>query len=131
MRLAWIAAAVALGACGSDELPCVDVDLTCQPLYEPTFDQVFANTLAPKCGTAGSACHSRDGHKAGLVLDDIDLAYQLLVDGGRVEPGAPSCSTLVARVYAASSKQRMPPGRTLADAERCALLQWVAAGAPR
>jgi len=139
MRIAWIAVVVALAwlgvlgaaGCGGDELTCVEVDLTCQPLYPPTFDQVYANTLRAKCGTDGSTCHSRDGRKAGLVLDDPDEAYRRLVDGGRVVPGEPSCSILIERVYAAASSLRMPPGRTLADAERCALLQWVAAGAPR
>ena len=133
MRSALVLLAAALAApsaaCG-DELSCIDVDLTCRPLYPPTFDQVFANTLLPKCGTSGSTCHAREGHKAGLILDDRDTAYRLLVEGGRVDPGAPSCSVLIERVYAASSSLRMPPGKTLADAERCALVQWVAAGAP-
>lgn len=121
-------ALAATAGCGGDELACVEVDLACQPLYPPTFDNVFASTLAPKCGVEGGACHSATGRKAGLVLDDRDEAYRLLVDGGRVIPGEPSCSILVERVYAPASL-RMPPGRTLADAERCALVQWVAAGA--
>jgi hypothetical protein len=127
-----VAVALAVGAasCGGDELVCIDVDLTCQPLYPPTFDQIFTRTLAPRCGVEGGACHSREGRKAGLVLDDRDQAYRLLVDGRRVMPGEPSCSILIERIYAAPSSLRMPPGRTLADAERCALLQWVQAGAP-
>jgi hypothetical protein len=124
-------AATVLGLTGcGDELTCVTPDLACQPLYEPTFDNVFATTLQQKCGTAGGSCHSRDGHKAGLILDDKATAYRALVEGGRVEPGAPSCSVLIERVYAGPSSLRMPPGKTLADAERCALLQWVVAGAP-
>jgi hypothetical protein len=127
--LALLVATTTLG-CGGDELSCVEVDLACQPLYPPVFEQVFSQTLQPKCGVAGGACHSRDGRKAGLVLDDRDEAYQRLVEDGRVDPGAPSCSLLIERVYAPASL-RMPPGRTLADAERCALVQWVASGAPR
>jgi hypothetical protein len=127
--LALLVATTTLG-CGGDELSCVEVDLACQPLYPPVFEQVFTQTLQPKCGVAGGACHSRDGRKAGLVLDDRDEAYQRLVEEGRVDPGAPSCSLLIERVYAPASL-RMPPGRTLADAERCALVQWVASGAPR
>jgi hypothetical protein len=127
--LALLVATTALG-CGGDELSCVEVDLACQPLYPPVFEQVFTQTLQPKCGVAGGACHSRDGQKAGLVLDDRDEAYRRLVEGGRVVPGEPSCSILVERVYAPASL-RMPPGRTLADAERCALVQWVASGAAR
>jgi hypothetical protein len=132
MRAAVIAILLAtLFGCGGPELACIEVDLACQPLYEPTFDNVFASTLLPKCGTEGSTCHSAAGRKAGLILDDPDDAYRRLIEGGRVIPGEPSCSILLERVYAAASSLRMPPGRTLGDAERCALLQWVAAGAPR
>jgi len=126
-----VAALAALPGCPDDELTCVDVDLTCQPLYPPTFDNVFANTFMPKCGTPGSTCHSAEGHRAGLILDDRDEAYRLLLMNDRVIPGEPSCSILIERIHAASPRLQMPPGRRLSEPERCALLQWVAAGAPR
>jgi len=138
MRRSWPAtAALALlatvAACGDDDaLTCVEVDLTCQPLYEPTFDNVFANTLAVKCGTGGSTCHSSEGHQAGLILDDKEQAHMLLLEHDRVIPGMPSCSLLIERVYARSSEMRMPPGPSaLSDPERCALAQWIANGAMR
>jgi len=128
---ALVGAGVAvIAGCPGDELTCVDADLGCQPLYPPTFENVFTNTFLPKCGTPGSSCHSAAGHRAGLVLDNRDEAYRLLLMNDRVIPGEPSCSVLIERVYA-PFELRMPPGRTLSDAERCALVQWVAAGAPR
>src|SRR5690606_32299003 len=77
------AAAAALGAClgaCSDDAACVAIDTACVPLYEPTFDNVFAITLRPSCGVAGSQCHAREGAQAGLVFDDIDEAYSLLTE---------------------------------------------------
>jgi cytochrome c len=132
--LLGLAAAVFIAGCGGEE--CITVEVTCDPLYEPSFANVFANTLSPKCGTDGSTCHSSEGHKNGLILDQIDTAYAELLgmagdgDTPRVDPGNPECSEMIRRIHATSG-DLMPPRARLSDAERCALVQWVANGAPR
>ncbi len=137
VRLAALAALTTLGAsastaCGEDELVCVDVDPACSPLYAPTWDNVYANTILPKCGTGGGACHEGASARGGLRLDDPVIAHQQLTDpaAGYVIVGDVSCSELIQRVNTASSSLLMPRGARLAASERCALAQWVLAGAP-
>jgi hypothetical protein len=129
-RLPWIAGlALAAGCPAGDE--CALVEATCTPAYEPTFANVFDRTLVTSCGVEGSSCHSIDGRKAGLVFDEIDEAYDLLLDG-RVEPGDAGCSEVVRRIESTSSGFKMPPGsRRLSEGEKCAIEQWIAAGAAR
>lgn len=119
-------------ACGSpqDPLECATVETSCAPLYPPTFDNVYATTLAAKCGSDGVACHSNAGMKGGMSFADRDTAYASLLAVGedRVIPGDPACSEMIIRVFATGSVQ-MPPGVDLSAEERCALVQWVAAGA--
>jgi hypothetical protein len=123
--------AATLAACGEDPLVCVELDPTCAPLYPPTWDNVFDNTVHPKCGTGGSGCHEGVGARAGLRLDDRDLAYvNLTTRKDYVLVDDPGCSQLLERVYTTSSSLRMPRGSRLSDAERCALSRWVLAGAP-
>lgn len=128
--LAVIAAAASAGCGGGGEGSCVEVDLSCQPLYEPTFDQIHQRTLVPKCALSGTACHSAEGAKNGLSLEDPDTAYELLLRS-RTTPGDPSCSLLVRRIESGDSDFQMPPGSPLGAAERCAIVQWVEAGAER
>jgi hypothetical protein len=131
-----LAAVALLGAtapgCGHD---CVEVDLACNPLYEPTFENVFERTLVPKCGTEGDTCHSIDGRMNGLVFAEIDEAYEELLgltgDGARLIPGDPSCSEMIMRVSADDADYLMPPGEPMSPQERCALILWVANGAER
>lgn len=123
-------------ACADDDvLECVEVSAECAPLYTPEFDEIFTRTLQPKCALEGGSCHSIDGARAGLVFEDADTAYDLLlgnVDGrARVVPGDISCSILIARVSTAKPGLLMPPRNRLSDAERCVLIQWVANGAQR
>lgn len=122
-----------LAACpGPDQLECIEVDPSCAPLYAPTWDNVFSNTLHPKCGTGGGACHEGASARGGLRLDDYDFAYRSLTAPGKnyVMVNDVPCSELVQRIYTSSSSLRMPRGSTLSDSERCALAQWVLAGAP-
>lgn len=111
-----------------------NLDLSCAPLYPPDFDHVYTNTLHPTCAQAGGSCHSAAGAKRGLVFEDPDQSYALLLgtaDGRvRVDPSNPACSILVERVMN-DGRYVMPPGNPLPDAERCAIVQWVAAGAQR
>lgn len=128
--MGWLALLVA--GCGGG-WNCVEVDDTCAPLYEPTFDNVYTNTLQPTCGVAGGGCHSSEGAQAGLVFDDPDDAYEALTAGDSpiVTPGDPSCSLLIIRLEQSDPDDAMPPGSPLDAAERCAVAQWVAAGASR
>ncbi|HEU0031293.1 MAG TPA: c-type cytochrome domain-containing protein [Kofleriaceae bacterium] len=126
-----IAALAALAGCpgGNDPPACVDVDLTCQPLYVPTFDNVYNNTLVDGCGSQRSACHSAAGHKGGMSFEDPTTAYNAL-RAGRIEPGNAACSEMIVRVTSTGTDYQMPPGSPLSAAEQCALIQWVQSGAP-
>ena len=117
-----------LAACG--EVPCVELDAACAPLYEPTWENVHGNTVGPSCGQ-GVGCHSAEGAQSGLVFEDIDGAYEAMVGGGLVIPGEPACSEAMFRVTTREAGEAMPPGRPLSDAEACAIQQWIAAGAER
>ncbi len=133
LRLAAATAVAAtLAGCGGDTLTCVEVDLACAPAYEPTFDNVFDQTLLPSCGLT-NVCHAGANPKGGLDLSDREIAYQQLVEGGEdlVIPGEPSCSVMIERVFTTSSRLRMPRGSTLPDAHKCALALWVGNGALR
>lgn len=122
-------------SCGAEPSTCVEaLDLSCKPLYAPTFDQVYAHTLAATCAQSGASCHAAAGAQGGLVLDDPDVAYARLTEGGAdalVLPGDAACSPLVARIEATDAARVMPPGSPLAAAERCAVEQWIQDGAKR
>lgn len=121
--------AVAGAACGEEAPPaCIAVDTSCAPLYPPTFENVYANTLRVTCGSERSACHSRTG-EGNMSLAEPSIAHQALL-AGRVAPGDPACSELIVRTSSPGADYQMPPGQPLSEAERCALIQWVAAGAP-
>jgi len=123
----------ALAGCPGDDPPaCIEVDLSCQPLYTPTFDNVYANTLVTSCGSQRSSCHSAVGHKGDMSFETEDKAYEALLDPARdrVVPGDPGCSEMVVRTSSPGESYQMPPGSPLAENERCALIQWVNAGAP-
>jgi hypothetical protein len=128
LTLAALVGAVVSAGC-EDE--CVTVSTACDPLYAPTFDEVHARTLVTSCATAGAACHGAEGGRGGLVLSDREGAYGALVEAGRVVSGDPGCSELVARLVSTDPDVQMPPGAPLSDAERCAIVQWIADGAAR
>lgn len=126
----WLVAlSAALAGCPEDDPPaCVTVETSCTPLYAPTFANVFDSTLKNGCGSTLGACHSAGG--AGkMSLADPQAAYASLL-AGRVIPGDPGCSEMIVRTSASGTSYRMPPGIDLGAAERCSLIQWVAAGAP-
>jgi len=118
-----------VAACGND-VECIEVETNCERLYEPTFDNVFTQTLEAKCGIAGP-CHNAQAARGGVVYVDADEAYELLVDDGRVVPGDPGCSLLVQRVESTRGTFVMPPGNMLSEQERCSIRQWVENGAQR
>jgi len=121
-----VAALVALAACAGGP-PCVEVTADCDPLYEPTFDEIHARTLLPTCAVGG--CHSGSSPTGGLDYTDPDHAWEVLqpyVDGEDL-----GCTTLIRYLHAADPADGMPPGAPLDESERCVLRQWVHAGAPR
>ncbi len=138
----WTTAALAaaLIACSSSSPgpTCVeDLDLGCRPLFDPpTFQDIYDNTLHPTCASGRGTCHSADGAMGGLVFEDPDTAYDLLLGGStaraRVVPGDPACSLIVERLDASDDAFRMPPGSDpLPGAEICTVVQWIAQGANR
>ena len=131
-----------LVACSDPPLDCVqnlDPD-HCTALYPPTFDNVYSDTLVPKCSTGGGSCHTPEGHQAGLSFDENkpDDAYNLLLmasttfpDRFRVIPGDPSCSEMIERIYSTAKRWHMPRGSELAPEETCSIVKWIDEGAHR
>jgi hypothetical protein len=122
---------LALAGCPTDPPPpCVTVDTACAPLYTPTFDNLYNRTLRDTCGSQNSSCHSAVGMQGGMSFQDAKHAFDALL-AGRVKPGDPGCSKLIVRTDSPGASYQMPPGDPLSEAERCVLIQWVAAGAMR
>jgi hypothetical protein len=127
---------LALAACPSDngEEPVVCLEAgslgSCTPAYEPTYDNLYANTFQPTCAKSGFSCHSPEGHQGGLNFFDKEAVYTQLLNRP-VKPGNPECSNLVQRVISTDGFQRMPPGKSIAEGEQCAIIEWVRAGAKR
>jgi hypothetical protein len=121
-------------ACTNTNPPmCITVDTACQPLYPPTFDNVYANTLQGKCGSTSGSCHSATGHMGGMSFETEATAYAALTDAmrPRVVAGDPGCSLMIVRTDSIGAPYQMPPGDPLSNEhERCSLIQWVANGAP-
>lgn len=139
----WVALGVVLalapgcepgGGDEGDAPACIELDeMECTPLYEPTYANVFAQTILPRCGVSGSACHGQAnaaGADGGLVISDAAATHAALLDGGFVEASDPACSEVVVRTEIDDDALRMPPGATpLPDGERCAMQQWIREGA--
>lgn len=68
--------------------------------------------------------------QADVVINfaDPEAAYSALV-AHDVLPGKPQCSELVHAIMSTDGRTRMPPGASLPAGERCAIAQWIAAGA--
>jgi hypothetical protein len=128
--------AALLVGCKGNEASCVTgISTECAPLYAPTFDQIYARTLAPTCAQPGMDCHGSAGVQGGLFFTTPDSAYSLLLghaDGhARVIPNDPACSILVERIEASDASRLMPPGAPLSPAEQCSIIQWISQGAQR
>lgn len=123
-----------LAGCPADPPPpCITVDTTCAPGYQPTFTNIYNNTLENGCGARRAQCHSASGRAGDLSFEDPDVAYTELLDPahGRVKPGDPACSEMIVRTHSPGEDYQMPPGDPLSDPAQCALLQWVLQGAER
>lgn len=139
MRTLLFALAVfATGACGpEDPAECLLASTTeCAVGFPPTYTNIFQQSLRSTCGGPGVSCHGVAGAKAGLVFADEQESYdQLLGISGnrpRVIPGDPDASLLVQRIECASPQPRMPLNSDpLPATVRCAIVKWIADGAPR
>ena len=120
---------------GGEPPACIELDemTSCTPLYDPTYANVFAQTIQPRCGVSGSACHATAdamGAAGGFVVGDAASTHAALLDGGFVVPSDPSCSEVVVRAEIDDDVLRMPPGSSaLPEGERCAVAQWIREGA--
>jgi hypothetical protein len=129
MRRAILVLAILAGCAGGGDGECIpDLPEACTPQYDPTFDEVWQNTLEPTCAVSG--CHGGGSASGGLAMPDIDATHGTLIDAVYVIPGDASCSHLVDHLEPAGLGD-MPPGVTLDEAERCAIRQWIDAGAAR
>ena len=126
-----------LCACTSSPNECTpEPQADCAPNINTDFASLHKNIFSPRCATAGNNCHSSEGKQGNLQLSDPDAAYNALLgmDGthARVLPGDPSCSMLMQRLDSDDPNVRMPKGENkLADGSRCAVRQWIQAGAVR
>jgi hypothetical protein len=105
---------------------------TCTPQYAPTYDNVFANTLAKHCGIGG--CHAGPNPQGGLELDQKDAARANLLAADaagdkRVIPGDTKCGKAIVRLETVGASYSMPPTGHLDNAELCSIAQWIAQGA--
>lgn len=135
--LGAILAACSGGEDGPAGSACVQVSSDCKPLYDPPiYSTLFEKTFRPTCASGVGTCHTGDAAKGGLVFENADTAYSMLLgtQGGRARVIAnnPSCSLLVEKLESTDPNFRMPPGSTaLSPAERCAIELWIANGAKR
>ena len=129
LRVAVLPLGLALAGCPATLEP-ADVDPDCTPQYEPTFANVYANTLEPQCSPFG--CHREPTPSGNMDLGTIDVAYAELLEEGedRVLPGDPEHSEMVMRIFTRESEFKMPPGPTpMPEEEQCAVALWVLMGA--
>ena len=134
MRGLWVVVAALAAACSSPMESngvgeCVDAPNACTPQYEPTFENIHSRTLLQSCAVSGGACHATPTASGGFSMTGADEAYDELTT--RVDTDDPGCGTLSQRLYADDPAVQMPPGMTLSDGERCAIVQWIQDGAPR
>lgn len=132
----WMLLLVLAGCPETPPPACITVDTSCAPGYQPTFHNVYANTLVPDCSMT-SACHSAAGHQADLSFGgDEASAYAALMANSSIDPsrarvvaGNAACSLTIVRTDSPGTDYQMPKGTALSKEESCALIQWVQAGA--
>ncbi|HVW23929.1 MAG TPA: hypothetical protein VHC69_01070 [Polyangiaceae bacterium] len=134
--LVGVVAAACSGGNGDDEPACLPqpASTNCTPLYEPTFDNVWLNTLKPTCAAAG--CHSGSMPTGDMALDVEDDAYTNLLTKSttsepRVTPGDVKCGKVIVRLHTKDQPYSMPRGQMLDDDTLCSITQWIANGAKR
>ncbi len=139
MTRAWmLLMSCCLFACGGEEpgecLLALSTD--CEARFAPTYTNIFQQSLRASCGGPGVSCHGDAGRQAGLAFVSEQESYDLLLgnlgDRPRVIAGDPDASLLLQRLECSAPQRRMPlNSEPLPATVRCAIVQWVAAGAPR
>ena len=126
------------GETGSAQVPaCVEYELEgCAPLYPPSYDQVWNQTLSNGCAEFGTACHASEdaaGALEGMTFVDPQQSWDhmLMASEPLVVPGDPLCSELFVRLVSEAPAVRMPPGSGagLAEGALCSIGTWIAEGA--
>lgn len=126
--IAAIAALLVAGGCGEDDRPA-------------TWSYIHAAVIVPNCTT--SSCHNSYVAPAGVVLQDREGAYTILVGttcepdqpgeapatGNLVVPGSPESSRLMHLLIGDNVRRAMPPDRPLPDADIDLIEQWIIDGA--
>ncbi len=113
---------------------CVEVTVEpCDELYPPTWENVYTNTLIPKCAAGSGACHTSSdatGAGGGLFFDTPAASHARLLAGEWVVAQDAVCSPVVVRIETDDENLRMPPGQEPLDPrERCSIRHWIAEGA--
>lgn len=134
----WIGVCACLIGCGPAEPDecLLDVSTDCDVRFPPTYANIYRESFRATCGGPGTSCHGPDGAMAGLIFASEQQSYDLLlgnVDGrARVVPFDPNGSLLLQRLECSSPQPRMPLNSDpLPATVRCAIAQWIEAGAPR
>ena len=116
-----------LVACGPAPAPiCAETLPDCSGTTAPDFTTLRETVLEPSC-VVMTACHSSLEHQGDLILDDAAIAYDQI--SRFVTPGDARCSVVGERITTPITSRRMPPAGGLSDANRCAILAWIDAGA--
>ena len=147
MRFVFFLALTCCAACsnspasgGDAGVACVTgLSPTCKPLYDPPIYQtIFDKTFHPTCATGSGSCHTSDFAAGGLVFENADDAYSMLMQQSkmygeaRVVPGDAGCSLIVEKIESSDPSFRMPRGTIpLSAPEKCAIELWIANGAKR
>ncbi|MBS1715385.1 MAG: DUF1553 domain-containing protein [Armatimonadetes bacterium] len=122
---------VAVACLGAGVLAGVPGKTTVQAKKTIDFNRDVRPILADKC----FKCHGSDKNAvmAGLALNDPKSATSVLEDGKRaIVPGKPDESELVKRILSTDEALHMPPAfsnKTLGEADRQVLIQWIKEGA--
>jgi len=115
--VAALAAALALtvGACGSDQADD----------RPASFTYIVDTILIPNCATG--SCHSSYAGLEGLKLDDVDAAYDRLLDPADplVDPSKPSDQSELVQWIDGKRDIRMPPDNPLPDADIALIKRWI------
>jgi len=96
------------------------------PAQRPTtWEYLHPAVIAPSCASA--TCHSSLAARAGLVLEDRDHAYRLLIDERFVIPGDPASPLMY--VLRGDQRVRMPPDAPLPEVDVDLVEAWIVDGA--
>jgi hypothetical protein len=132
---------VVLAGCSGkhDDAPACVANLpkTCMPLYDPpTYSTIFDKILNPTCAEGIATCHTSDGAKGGLVFENADDSYAMLLgqrgSRAKVLPNDAACSLIMIKTESTDPTFRMPPGNMgLSMPELCDIQMWIEQGAQR